>query len=94
MAHDPSGIQLILTHDHPLDQDLVETLLPRESVWIGMIGSRAKVARFRARLIAGGMSEEVFERLRSPVGLDLGGETPFEIAVSIVAELVQVRRQC
>ena len=83
---------LILTHDHALDQDLVETLLPRPSAWIGLIGSRTKVAKFILRLRAAGMDEALFARLHGPVGLDIGALTPEEIAVSIAAEWVQHRR--
>ena len=92
LADDPLGYRLVVTHDHSLDQDLVETLLLRDSAWLGMIGSRGKVARFLVRFRAAGMDPHRFERLRAPVGLDLGAETPAEIAVSIAAELVQVRR--
>lgn len=87
------GYRLVVTHDHALDQDLVETLLGKPAQWIGMIGSRGKVARFLVRFRAAGMDPEAFQRLRAPVGLDLGAETPAEIAVSIAAELVQVRRR-
>ena len=83
---------LVTTHAHALDQDLVELLLPRPLAWIGLIGSRTKATRFFLRLRAAGMDETLFARLRVPVGLDLGAETPEEIAVSIVGELVQVRR--
>ncbi len=83
---------LVTTHAHALDQDLVELLLPRELAWIGMIGSRTKATRFFLRLRAAGMDESLFARLRVPVGLDLGAETPEEIAVSIVGELVKARR--
>jgi xanthine dehydrogenase accessory factor len=88
----PDAYRLVVTHDHALDQDLVATLLPREAAWLGMIGSRGKVARFLVRYRAMGMDPHLFSRLRAPVGLDLGAETPAEIAVSIAAELVQVRR--
>ena len=60
--------------------------------WLGLIGSRAKVSRFFLRLRAAGMDEALFTRLSAPVGLDIGAETPEEIAVSICAELVRVRR--
>lgn len=83
---------LIVTHDHGLDQALCETLLPKDSAWIGMIGSRAKVAKFAIRLRGAGLTEEVLSRLCAPVGLDVGAETPAEIAVSIAAEIVRVRR--
>ena len=84
---------MITTHDHALDQRLVEVLLPRRFAWLGLIGSRGKVARFLVRLRAAGMDEALFRRLSAPVGLDLGAETPAEIAVSICSELVRVRRR-
>ncbi len=83
---------LIVTHDHGLDQALVEAILPRPSAWIGMIGSTTKVIKFFVRLRAAGVDEQLFSKLSAPVGLDIGAETPGEIAVSIVAELVRVRR--
>lgn len=83
---------LIVTHEHQLDQDLVEILLPKSSAWLGMIGSRAKVARFFVRFRSAGLNEALFARLSAPVGLDIGAETPAEIAISIAAELVRVRR--
>jgi xanthine dehydrogenase accessory factor len=83
---------LVVTHDHQLDQDLLEVLLPKTSAWLGMIGSRAKVARFLTRLDAAGLNPALFAKLCAPVGLDIGAETPAEIAVSIAAELVRVRR--
>jgi xanthine dehydrogenase accessory factor len=87
-----SSYHLIVTHDHGLDQDIIEQALPRPCGWIGMIGSRTKVTKFFVRLRAGGMDEALFEKLSAPVGLDIGAETPQEIGVSIVAELIRVRR--
>ena len=83
---------LIVTHDHALDQDLLETLLSRPWAWCGLIGSRAKIAKFYLRLRAAGADEALFTRVSAPVGLDVGAETPEEIAVSIVAELIALRR--
>lgn len=88
----PLAWHLVVTHSHQLDQDLIEALLPRDLAWLGLIGSRAKVARFLLRLHAAGMDPALFSRLSAPVGLDIGAETPEEIAVSIAAELVRVRR--
>lgn len=87
----PRSYCLIVTHDHALDQDLVEQLLPRELAWLGLIGSRTKAQKFRFRFRAAGMDPALFGRLRSPVGLDIGAQTPEEIAVSIAAELIRVR---
>ena len=85
---------LIVTHDHLLDQRLLEALIRQPSAYLGMIGSRAKVAKFFLRLRAAGVDERLFARVAAPVGLDLGAETPEEIAVAIAAELVRVRRRC
>jgi xanthine dehydrogenase accessory factor len=82
----------IVTHSHPLDQDLVEAILPREAAWVGLIASKAKVARFLIRLRAAGMAPALFTRLCAPVGLDIGAETPDEIAISVLAEITRVRR--
>ena len=91
----PSDFALIMTRDHAVDQRVLEQLLPAESLaYLGLIGSRGKVGRFRKRLIAKGIaSESRWARLRAPVGLDIGAETPEEIAVAIIAELIQTRRQ-
>ncbi len=88
----PRVAMLILTHDHALDLELVEGLIGEELGWLGMIGSQTKVARFNLRLIAGGIDKETLGRLHAPVGLDIGAESPEEIAVSIAAELVAWRR--
>jgi len=92
LEHDSRAHFLVVTHDHKLDQELVEHLLTRPSAWLGMIGSRAKVARFKTRFRAAGMDESLFAKLSAPVGLDIGAETPSEIAVAIAGELVRIRR--
>ena len=83
---------VITTHDHALDQKVVQVLLPRGLRYTGLIGSLAKQRKFALRLRARGASDADIARLRSPVGLAIGARTPEEIAVSIVAELVSVRR--
>ena len=88
-----STCHLVVTHSHQLDQDLVEAILPREVGWLGMIGSRTKVTKFFMRFRAAGMDEALFSKLSAPVGLDIGAETPPEIAISIVADLVRVKRR-
>jgi xanthine dehydrogenase accessory factor len=83
---------VIVTHSHQLDQDLLQSLIGQPFAYLGMIGSRAKVVKFRIRLAVGGVDESLFERVHAPIGLDIGAETPAEIAVSVAAELVRVRR--
>jgi len=90
----PHAFHFVVTHSHQLDQDLVERILPRPAAWLGMIGSRSKVTKFLIRLRAAGMDPDLFTRLCAPVGLDIGAETPEEIAVSVVAELIRIRRGC
>jgi xanthine dehydrogenase accessory factor len=85
---------LIITRDHAIDQQLLEKLIVRDLPYLGMIGSRGKVGRFRKRLEAKGLYDEArWSRLRAPIGLDIGAETPEEIAIAIAAELVALRRR-
>lgn len=85
---------LIVTRDHAIDQQLLEQLVVKPLHYLGMIGSRGKVGRFRKRLEAKGLySDERWAKLRAPIGFDIGAETPEEIAVAIAAELVAVRRR-
>lgn len=83
---------VVTTHDHALDQEVVNALLPRGLRYTGLIGSLAKQRKFALRLRARGHGDADLARLRTPVGLAIGARTPEEIAVSIVAELVSVRR--
>jgi xanthine dehydrogenase accessory factor len=87
-----SDFAVVTTHDHALDQRVVQELLPRGLRFTGLIGSLAKQRKFALRLLARGFEEHQVARLRTPVGLAIGARTPEEIAVSIVAELVSVRR--
>jgi len=84
---------LVVTHDHQRDQDIIEVLLSKPCAWLGLIGSRAKISKFFMRYRAAGIDEKLFSKVSGPVGLDIGAETPAEIAISIAAEVVAVRRQ-
>lgn len=91
-AADPAGaIALVMTHDHQIDQAVIEWALSRGFGFVGGVGSRAKAARTRARLSAKGFSEADVARVRMPVGADIGARSPAEIGVSIAAELVAWR---
>jgi xanthine dehydrogenase accessory factor len=89
---DPATYCVVVTHSHPLDQALVKALLPLPARFIGMVGSRTKRNKFLMRLRAQGVAEAALARIRTPLGVDIGAVTPEEIAVSILAELVAVRR--
>jgi len=92
LALGPPDSVVVTTHDHALDQRVVQELLKRELRFTGLIGSFAKQRKFALRLRARGFGDDAIARLRTPVGLSIGARTPEEIAVSIVAELVAVRR--
>jgi xanthine dehydrogenase accessory factor len=86
---------IIATRDHAVDQTVLERLADRAATpaYLGVIGSRGKMGRFRRRLEAKGVAPAWIAQVRGPVGLDVGAETPAEIAVAIAAELVAVRRR-
>jgi xanthine dehydrogenase accessory factor len=88
----PRDFAVIVTHDHALDQRLVEVLLQRPPRFLGLVGSIPKQRKFALRLRARSFPEEAIARLRSPLGVAIGAATPEEIAVSIMAELIATRR--
>jgi xanthine dehydrogenase accessory factor len=84
---------VIVTRGHRNDLDALRALAPRDLRYIGLIGSRAKVARLYEQLRSEtNVDPARLERIHAPIGLDLGAVTPQEIAVSITAELIAVRR--
>jgi xanthine dehydrogenase accessory factor len=82
---------LVMTHDHQLDQTVIEWALSRGFAYVGGVGSRAKAARTRQRLEAKGFSAEDIQRVRMPIGVEIHARSPAEIAVAIAAELVSWR---
>jgi xanthine dehydrogenase accessory factor len=88
---DARTVICVLTHDPKFDVPLLEEALRTEAAYIGVMGSRRTHDDRNARLRERGMSEEQLARLRSPIGLDLGGRTPEETAVSIGAEIIASR---
>ena len=82
---------VILTRGHRYDLDALRALAKRDLRYLGLIGSRAKVARLYEALSDEGVSVDNIERVHAPVGLDIGAVSPQEIAVSILAELIAVK---
>ena len=82
---------VILTRGHRHDLDALRALAPKNLRYLGLIGSRAKVARIYEALEAEGVTPEQLRKVHAPVGLDLGAVTPEEIAVSILAEMIAVK---
>ena len=88
---DDRAYVVIVTRDHGLDQKLLEQMIGRDLAYLGLIGSRRKIELFKQRLVARGIDAARFQHLHAPIGLAIGAQTPEEIAVSIVAELIAVR---
>jgi xanthine dehydrogenase accessory factor len=85
---------VIVTHGHQLDAEALEVCIHAPVTYVGMIGSRRKVALMRQSFIESGIATaEQFDRVFTPIGLDIGAVTVPEIAASITAELIAVRRQ-
>ncbi|MBA2429370.1 MAG: XdhC family protein [Thermoleophilaceae bacterium] len=81
----------VLTHDPKLDDAALTIALESDAPYVGAMGSRRAQAHRRERLLAGGVPEEALDRISAPIGLDLGGLTAEETALSIMAEVVAVR---
>ena len=79
---------LILTRGHRYDGICLRAVLQKERAYIGMMASRGRAAAMKKELSGEGVSQETLEELHSPVGLSIHAETPSEIAVSIIAELI------
>jgi xanthine dehydrogenase accessory factor len=92
LALEASDYAVVMTHDHAVDQRVVEELLRRPLRFVGMIGSLPKQRKFAQRLRAHGFSPQAIARLRTPLGAPIGAQTPEEIAVSVMAELIATRR--
>jgi len=88
---DARTVICVLTHDPKFDIPLLEVALRTPAGYIGAMGSRRTHEDRLARLRDAGLTDEELSRLRSPIGLDLGARTPEETAVSIAAELIQLR---
>jgi xanthine dehydrogenase accessory factor len=87
----PSTYVLVVTPGHLSDLDCARAVLKKEYRYLGIIGSRRKVRMVMDRLVAEGHDPRQVEALYSPVGIAIGAETPEEIAVSILAEIIAVR---
>jgi len=88
----PDSLILVVTRGHSHDQQALETALAQKIRYIGLIGSRRKIKLLVENLLEKGYPPEHFSHLYAPIGLDIGSETPGEIAVSVAAELIAIRK--
>ena len=91
METDENSYIIIVTRGHMGDYEVLKAALQQPNAYIGMIGSRKKVAATMKQLREEGIPQEKLDAVHSPIGLNIGAETPEEIAVSICAELIAVR---
>ncbi len=82
---------VLITENHVTDEQALRQVLDTPAAYVGMIGSQRKVGIIFEHLRADGIGEEQLSRVHAPIGLNLGGRSPAEIALSILAEIVQVR---
>ena len=83
---------VLVTRGHKQDELSLRCLVERPAAYLGMIGSKRRTGAVLQHLAEDGFSPEALARVRTPIGLDIGAETPEEIAVSILAEVIMVRR--
>jgi len=84
---------VLVTRGHQHDQQILEQIYDCEARYVGMIGSKSKIAKMWKRLESRGIDHKFLERVHAPIGLNIGADTPEEISISIVAELIRERRE-
>lgn len=83
---------LVVTRGHAHDQIATEQAIQTKARYVGLVGSRRKIKLIVDSLVSKGVRTELFRRLYAPIGLDIGSETPEEIAIAVVAELIAIRK--
>jgi len=89
---DKSSYIVIVTRNHQYDDMVLEWAAGTTAKYIGMIGSKAKTKAVFSHLMTKGISKEQLDRVHAPIGLEINAQTPEEIAVSILAEIIKIRR--
>jgi xanthine dehydrogenase accessory factor len=88
---DPWTAVAVATHDWDTDQDALLAALPSAASYVGVLGARRRLPERLARLRAANVDEAALSRLHAPIGLDLGGKAPWEVAVSVIAQIIAER---
>ncbi len=87
----PSDSIVIITHGHKFDYDAISTVINSDARYMGMIGSRTKVKATVDKLAENGFKKATIKKIHAPIGLDIGGESPKEISIAILAEIQAVK---
>ena len=91
ISYDLDTYFVVVTRGHRFDRECLLEIMRHETGYVGMMGSRARSARMKQTLLEEGIPEEMQQRLHAPIGLRIGAQTPEEIAISIVSEILAVR---
>ena len=83
---------VLLTHDPKIDDPVFQILLKQPIRYVGALGSKRTQEKRRQRLMESGLSEQEIDRIKGPIGLSIGADTPDEIALSIMGEMIQHKR--
>ena len=90
---DPDTFFIIVTRGHLSDSECLLSIVNKPHAYIGMIGSHRKVGMVKQLLADNGIPQDVIDSVHTPIGLDIGAETPEEIAVAILAEIIEVKNR-
>lgn len=87
----PGAAFIACSFSHKTDGDILNVILSKEPSYVGMLGGKPKIRALFTKLKENGYSEDILKKIHAPIGLDIGGEKPAEIAVSIMAEILAAR---
>lgn len=87
----PGSAFIVCSFSHKTDGDILNVVLGKEPGYVGMLGGKPKIRALFTKLKENGYSEETLKQVHAPIGLDIGGEKPAEIAVSVMAEILASR---
>ena len=90
----PGSAFVVCSFSHKTDGDILNVVLGKGPSYVGMLGGKPKIRALFTRLKENGYPEEALRQVHAPIGLDIGGEKPAEIAVSIMAEVIAARNGC
>src|SRR5579862_905499 len=88
--YDGSTFVVIVTHDYKFERPILQAVLTQEPAYIGLLAGRRRARALREFLVSDGLEASVFDRIHMPIGLPIGAQTPAEIALGILAEIVAV----
>jgi len=83
---------VLVTRGHQHDQRILEQIYDSQARYLGMIGSKTKISKMWKRLEAQGVTQDYLDRVHAPIGLNIGADSPEEICISIMAEIIRERR--